>query len=113
MKKSVVPIIFLVAAVVIMSGCSTAHLKTTEIRRLPVSDLNDIISEEYVEFDSEISADGNGSIKVTCDEPIVVELYVLDDINIEDASLIYEAKMRSENLKGNAYLEMRCCFDSL
>ncbi len=96
-----------------LCGCSGAMLTTTEIMRLPISDLNDIISEEYVEFDPSISADGNGSIKIDCDEPIVVELYVLKGIDIDDAKLVYEAKLRSAELKGLAYLEMYCCFDGL
>ena len=109
-------VIFLIAAFIAMvscTGCNHFSLQTTEIRHLPVGNLENIITAEQVYFDKDISSDGNGSIKIDCVRPTVIELYVLDDIDIEEARLIYEAKLRSENLEGTAYLEMYCCFDDL
>jgi len=113
MRIIIINLIILLSLVIIFGGCSHTSLKTTEIKHIPVDNLDKIISTEYVDFDATVTSDGNGSIKVICDEPTVVELYVLDDIDVEDVRLIYEAKMRTENLRGMAYLEMYCCFDDL
>ena len=109
----IINLFLLLIIVFLVAGCTHTSLRTTEIRHIPIDSLNDIIGTEYVDFDATVTSDGNGSIKIICDEPTVVELYILDDIDIEHARLIYEAKLRSENLKGMAYLEMYCCFDDL
>jgi hypothetical protein len=39
-----------------------------------------------------------------------VRLFETGDIDIENALLIYQAKIRTENVEGQVYLEMWCCF---
>ena len=43
-------------------------------------------------------------------EPTVVRLYEARDLNIENARLIYQAKVRTEGVEGQVYLEMWCHF---
>ena len=40
----------------------------------------------------------------------MVRLFEVDDIDVENATLIYRAKVKTENLDGRAYLEMWCHF---
>ncbi|MGZ3536392.1 MAG: hypothetical protein ACXU9K_14330, partial [Thermodesulfobacteriota bacterium] len=63
-----------------------------------------------VQFDKEVSSDGNGSLKITATEPTVVRLFELGDIDVENARLIYQAKVRTEGVEGQVYLEMWCHF---
>ena len=84
--------------------------KSTELKHLPMDDLNGIIAQSGIQFDKAVSSDGNGSIKIEASGPIVIPLYNIDDVRIDDAQIIYEAKVKSESLNGQALLEMWCVF---
>ncbi|MFQ5993117.1 MAG: hypothetical protein ACE5NA_11835 [Nitrospiraceae bacterium] len=43
-------------------------------------------------------------------KPTVVRLFEVGDLDIENARLIYRAKLRTEGLDGQVYLEMWCHF---
>ncbi len=76
-------------------------------------DIESVFNEsglEEVEIDREIFADGNESLKISTDKPLVIQLANTGDIDIEDALLIYRAKIKTENFKGKVYLEMWCSF---
>lgn len=88
----------------------TNQNKTTVLKHFPVSDLNGIVAESVIQIDKNVSSDGNGSLRIETTEPVSVPIYNIDDIRIEDTQLIYEAKVKSENLAGQAYLEMWCVF---
>jgi hypothetical protein len=76
----------------------------------PVDSLEGIITQSGVEIDKAVSSDGNGSLKITATEPTVVRLFEVGDIDIENARLIYQAKIRTDNIDGKVYLEMWCNF---
>lgn len=90
-------------------SCSI-QTKSTELKHLPIDDLNGIITQSGVQLDKIVSSDGNGSIKIETSEPIVVPLYIVNDVRVDDTQIIYEAKVKSEGLNGQAYLEMWCVF---
>jgi len=102
-------IIFFLSMFSFIISCKV-QTKTTELKHLPISDLNGIITQSGIELDKTISSDGNGSIKIETAKPVVINLYDVNDVKIEDAQLIYQARLKSENLKGQAYLEMWCVF---
>lgn len=72
--------------------------------------LDEIITRTGVEFDNKISNDGNGSVKISVTEPSVIRLFETGYINIENARLLYEADIKTENVTEEVYLEMWCCF---
>jgi hypothetical protein len=90
-------------------SCSI-QTKSTELRHLPIDDLNGIITQSGIQLDNAVSSDGNGSIKIEAAGPVSIQLYYFDDIRVEDTQLVYEAKIKSESLSGQAYLEMWCVF---
>ena len=47
---------------------------------------------------------------MTATEPTVVRLFELGDLDVENARLIYQAKLRTEGVEGKVYLEMWCHF---
>jgi len=47
-----------------------------------------------------------GGWKIQSDQPRTVRLFEVDDVGIENARLVYRAKLKTENLNGKAYLEM-------
>lgn len=98
------------AVFLVSVGCSNQSDNVTELKSYPISGVEGVITQTGVEFDSQISSDGNGSIRVTADQPTVVRLYETGDIDIENARLIYEAKVRTQKIEGDVYLEMWCQF---
>ena len=83
---------------------------------LPISNINEIITQSGVEIDNKISKDDNGSLLVNAQNPITVELFDLDQENFRNKRLTYKAQMRSEDLKatdamrGISYLELIALF---
>jgi len=99
-----------ISCIVIVLGCSSEPPPETEIGRYNIDNLDNVITQTNIEFDDSISSDGHGSIKITAPESTTVRLYETDDIDIEDARLIYRAKIKTENFEGKTYLEMWCGF---
>ncbi len=84
--------------------------KVMEIRSYPINDLNEIITKDGVEIDHSNSFDGKGSLKVQTVEPVTIKLFEVGKVEAEDSNLVYQAKLKCENLEGQAFLEMWCSF---
>lgn len=105
--------IAVIAAVVISLSACTRKAPERVVKSYPIDGLAGVIAKTQVEFDTKTTADGNGSLKITATGPTTVSLFKADDIDLENARLIYRAKIRTENLAGKVYLEMWCHFDNL
>ncbi|NLF82575.1 MAG: hypothetical protein GX568_01140 [Candidatus Gastranaerophilales bacterium] len=71
-----------------------------------MNNVEEIVSKANVETDAQVSSDGAGSVKISVLEPTTINLFEAGDVDVEKAKLLYQAKLKSENLEGNAYLEM-------
>jgi hypothetical protein len=107
MKKYLIIYLLLLTSLLISCNVQT---EKSELKSFPVNDLNGIIAQTGIQFDKNISSDGNGSIRIDAAGPIAVPLYIIDDVKVEDTQVIYEAKIKSDGLSGQAYLEMWCVF---
>ncbi len=85
-------------------------LEATELKRFPLDNLDGIITRSGIRIDKQISSDGNGSLRIEAMEPTTIRLFETGDIDIENARLIYQARVRTENVEGQVYLEMWCHF---
>ena len=85
-----------------------AVVEVTELKRYPLDNAEGLITQTGVRIDKQISSDGNGSLQIEVAEPTTVRLFETGDIDIEDARLIYQARVRTENVEGQVYLEMWC-----
>ncbi len=74
-----------------------------ELKRLSLDDVSSIGLK--IQTDSMIKVEGKGSVKITTLWPTIVCLGEVTGLNIENAKLIYTARVRSE-LEGAAFLEM-------
>ena len=101
---------FLMLTIAITSACSQDTGEPEVIGMFPVDDLEGLITRTGVEIDHEISSDGKGSLRVTTETPVTVKLYETGDINLENSRLTYQARIRTEGVEGQAYLEMWCSF---
>ena len=102
---------FLFSVVLFLTiGCSqTPTVKpVTELKQFPLNSLEGVLTQSGVEMDNAISSDGQGSLKITATEPTTVRLFEVGDIDIENVRLIYQAKLRTEEVQGQVYLEMWC-----
>ena len=90
--------------------CSQPSKQMVEIKLFPIDSMEGVITRSGVGIDREISSDGNGSLRITSTKPTVVRLFETGDIDIENARLIYQARLRTENVEGQVYLEMWCHF---
>lgn len=91
-------------------NCSKPSPEVVELKKYPIDGMEGIITQSGVQFDKDISSDGKGSLKITATEPTVVRLFELGDIDVENARLIYQAKVRTEAVEGQVFLEMWCHF---
>jgi len=106
MKK----ILFILPVILFLfAGCRQGG-GAAELRSYPITDMEGLITKDGVELDQGTSSDGNGSLKVTAGGPVIIRLYETGDIDVEDAILIYNAKVKTEGLEGTAFLEMWASF---
>ena len=100
----------LIAFLFMLVACSKSSKHVEELKRFPIDSMEGIISRGDVRVDKDISSDGNGSLIITSMKPTVVRLFEIGDIDIENARLIYQARVRTYNVEGKVYLEMWCHF---
>jgi hypothetical protein len=91
-------------------SCSKSSKQVVELRHFPVDSMDEIITRSGVRIDKDISSDGNGSLRVTSTRPTVIRLFETGDIDVENARLTYQARLRTAHVEGQVYLEMWCRF---
>lgn len=102
--------ILILVTLTLIYACGRQASIPIELKHYPLDNMDGIISTTNVELDKSISYDNNGSLKIPAPETTVVRLFEIQGIDIENARLIYQAKIRCENLTGYAFLEMWCHF---
>lgn len=100
---------FLIFLLIFLYSCKKEE-KILELKAYPLDSMEGVITLENVELDKENSFDGKGSLKITAGEPTVVRLFETGKMDVENAKLIYQAKLKCENLDGQAFLEIWCAF---
>ncbi len=107
-KRSILCLIYLI--MIFPAACSTKTDENTEIKYYPIDSMEGVIAESGTQIDTAITSDGNGSLRIVTNKPTTVRLYETGDIDIENARLIYRAKLRTEGVEGQVYIEMWCDF---
>lgn len=101
--------LFVVPIMLLLSRDSVSvAIEATELRSFPLDSTEGVLTQSGVTIDRQISSDGNGSLRIETIETTTVRLFETGDIDIEDARLIYQARVRTENVEGQVYLEMWC-----
>jgi hypothetical protein len=77
-----------------------------ELRKLTLDEASSLGTT--VSTDLTIKQEGNGSIRISTMWPTTICLGEVQDLNVENARLIYRARVKSEKLEGTAFLEMWC-----
>jgi len=74
-----------------------------ELKRLNLDDASAIGTT--IQTDTQVKTEGKGSIKITTQWPTTICLAEVTGLNVENAKLVYKAKVKSE-LDGSAFLEL-------
>lgn len=91
-------------------GCSRAPRGGKVLASFPLDNLNGLIIQSGAQIDQGVSADGKGSLRLKAAEPLTVPLFEIRDIGVDNARLVYQARLRVEHVIGQVYLEMLCHF---
>ncbi len=96
--------------VLVLLSCSNPSNQVVGLRHFPIDSMDGMITRSGVRIDKDISSDGNGSLRITSIKPRVIRLFETGDIDIENARLTYQARLRTAHVEGQVYLEMWCHF---
>jgi len=111
MKLKIVVILVCVAMSGPMIFCGKPSAKDAVVKKYPVDTLEGTIQVSGIELDSQIKSEGKGSLRISLTEPSVIRLFETGEVDIEEATLVYQAKLRTEGIQGRVYLEMWCHFE--
>ncbi len=111
----------LIAGLLVGCGDEQQELETTPEDKQPVEttfafpiDSNAPMPDlDYLSLDTMSSHDGNGSWRIDATDSMTVGLLAIGNIDIEDALLVYQAHVKTDNLDGRAFLEMWCTFPDI
>jgi hypothetical protein len=95
---------------VVLLQCGRDNAEIVVLASYPVNSMEGVISLTDVSLDTATSYDGNGSLEFSAQQPTTFTIYETSDLNVENCRLIYQAKIRTRNIQGTAYLEMWCHF---
>ena len=99
-----------VLAVSFPAGCRNAPSETAEIKTWAVNSTSEVLTQSGVEADGGVTSDGGGSLRLTATSPTTFRLFETGDIDIENSRLIYQARVKTQDVNGEVYLEMWCHF---
>lgn len=90
------------------TGQESPEAAVESLKEYPIASLDGVLTSTGVVFDSTVTSDGNGAIRITADAPVSVRLFETGDLDVDNARIIYQARLRTVDVKGNVYLEMWC-----
>lgn len=109
MRTAILSVCFVAAGLIV--SCSRESGKDSLIKSYSCDSLDGLVQVSGIELDSRMKSEGEGSLKISLTEPSVIRLFETGDIDLEEAALVYQAKLRTEPIRGRAYLEMWCHFE--
>jgi hypothetical protein len=108
-RYGLIAIFILLAGLVV--SCSRTTAKDQVLEKFSCDSLQGVIHQAGISIDSRLKKEGRGALKINVAEATVVRLFETGDIDIEDAALVYRARLRTEGVQGRVYLEMWCYFE--
>jgi len=100
------PRFLLLLLTLLVASVASGQQTPVELKRFPLDSMDGVRAVSSVHFDPRISADGKGSLRVDANGEMTVPLFEVTDVSVDEAILIYQASLQSQNLDGRAYLEM-------
>jgi hypothetical protein len=110
MKKAIAIMAAGILVAGLTAGCKKGPEPPKDIQAFAVDSAQGVLNPEVAVFDKSVSADGNGSLKVSTEMPTTVALYEVSFPGVEGADLVYRAKVKTQDFGGDAYLQMQVHF---
>ena len=110
MQSRCCAIVVVVGLVFFLNACGGSTAEPVDLKSYPLDDSQGVITQDDVSVDKEQSSDGKGSLKIVSKGPRTVRLFETGDLGVDNARIIYSAKLKTEDVKGKVYLEMWCHF---
>lgn len=108
-----VALVALLAVLALVAGCSGKKAEPpSDEAAFPADNLDGVVSSDLVVFDPAVSADGKGSLKITVEQPTTIRLYEVPLPKVENSTMTYKAKVKTQDFGGDAYLQMLVHFPS-
>jgi len=95
---------------IIIGGVMCAKTERGVIRNYPLDNLDGVIAHSNVSVDREITSDGNGSLRAEASAATTIPLFEISGVDIDNARIFYQARLRTADVIGQVYLEMLCHF---
>ena len=89
---------------------TVGHAQVQVLRTFPLDSLEGVIATSDVTIDKGASATGGACLKIVAKKPETVRLFEVHDLDVENAKLIYQARVRTQDATDKVYLEMWCRF---
>jgi hypothetical protein len=93
----------LIATVVVVASVISSAANAQDLKKLSLDDPSSLGLK--IESDAAVKTEGKASIRITTAWPTTVCLGEVTGLNVEDAKLVFKAKVKSD-LQGGAFLEM-------
>ncbi len=97
--------------VLLVAALSTAaYAQVQVLKSFPMDTLAGLIYQSDVSIDKQASSSGKGCLKITATKPQSVRLFEISVLNVDNAKLIYQARLRTKDATDKVFLEMWCHF---
>ncbi len=92
------------AAATLAASLASTSATAMDLVSFPIDTTEGLVAVPNGTLDTD--ADGNTSLKIVATEAMTVPLAVVRDVVDPDQPISYSARLKSEGLEGNAYLEL-------
>ena len=96
------------------SGAATGNIGASGdvLAAFPADSFDGVVDRPALSLDAD-GCGGTPALLAEATEPTVYQLFETGDIDIEGSLIVYTAKVRTQDLDGDAMLEMWCVFDEM
>ncbi len=87
-------------------ACSNKPKPPKDVVVFPCNSADKVVTQGVVTEDKTVSADGQGSLKISTEMPTTIRLFEVPYPRVEGCKVWYKAKIRTEQFGGSVYLQM-------
>jgi hypothetical protein len=103
-------VVFCLVVLIVAAVAPAAYAQGQVLKTFAMDTMEGVITQSDVSVDKEASSSGKGCLKITANKPQSVRLFEVRDLDVENARLIYQARLRTQDSTDKVFLEMWCHF---
>lgn len=105
-KRLPAALLFSICLTTACAGSSPAAETSGELKHFSCDSLDGVIGKTGVRLDKDTSSDGKGSLELTAPGATTFRLFEVHGLKVDNARLLYQARVQTKDVDGKAYLEM-------